>query len=185
MVGVAEEREGEVVLLGELLVLFLTVETDAEDLRVLRLVLGLEVPEPGTFPRSTGCVGLRIEPEHHLLAAQIAQTNGVAVVIDRLEIRSSLTRLEHLSSSSGHGSDDAADGHGEHSTLMFHESPNIQAVAAPPPTERRRLAGAPLLRTKPARTREKRPRCDHRGRLGVLWLRPQHSKNYFIHSNTL
>jgi hypothetical protein len=118
VVGVAEEGEGEVVLLGEFLVLVLTVETDAEDLGVLRFVLGLEVPEPGTFPRSTGCVGLRIEPEHHFLSAQIAQANGVAVVVDRFKVRRRVTRLQHLSRSSGHGSDDAPNRHERHSTPM-------------------------------------------------------------------
>ena len=82
VVRVAEEGEGEFVLFGERLVLGLRIETDAEDLRVLRFVLGLEVPEPGTLARSAGCVGLRVEPEDDFPAAQIAETNGVAVVID-------------------------------------------------------------------------------------------------------
>ena len=99
-------------LIRELPVLLRRVEADAEDLRVLLLVLPDEVPEPGTFLRSTGCVGLRIEPEHHFLSAQIAQANGIAVVVDRLEVGRSVTRLQHLSRSSGHGSDDAPDGHG-------------------------------------------------------------------------
>jgi len=111
VVGVAEEGEGEVVLLGEVFVLGLGVETDPEDLRVLRVVLGLEVPEPGTLARSAGCVGLRVEPEDDFLAAQIAETDGVAVVINGFEIGSSLARLEHARFSSGHGSDDAANRH--------------------------------------------------------------------------
>lgn len=68
-IGVAEQREGEVVFLRERGVAFFVVEADAEDLRVLRFVLLREVPEPGTLPRSTGGVGFRIEPEHDFLAA--------------------------------------------------------------------------------------------------------------------
>jgi hypothetical protein len=54
-VGVAEQREGEVELLREAGVVLDVVEADAENLRVLVLVLGDEVPEPGTLTRSTGC----------------------------------------------------------------------------------------------------------------------------------
>jgi hypothetical protein len=111
VVRVAEEGEGEVVLFGESLVLGLRVETDAEDLRVLRFVLGLEVPEPGTFARSAGCVGLRVEPEDDSLSTQIAKADGIAVVIGGFEIGSGLARLEHACLPTGHGSDDAANRH--------------------------------------------------------------------------
>jgi hypothetical protein len=111
VVGVAEEREGEVVLFSESLVFGRRVETDAEDLRVLRFVLGLEVPEPGTLARSAGCVGLRVEPEDDFLAPQVAEADGVAVVVGGLEIGSSLARLKHARLPTGHGSDDAANRH--------------------------------------------------------------------------
>jgi hypothetical protein len=94
-VGVAKQRKVEAELLGESPVLLLRVEADAEDGGVLRGVLFGEVPEPGTLSRSTGCVGFRIEPEHDLFAAQVRQTDAVAVVIDGVEIRSSITRREH------------------------------------------------------------------------------------------
>jgi hypothetical protein len=93
--GVAEQREGELELLGEVLVLFRRIEADAEDLRVLRLVLRREVPEPGTFARSTGGVGLRIEPEHDFFSAQIAELHAVAVVIDDVEVGRNFAGLEH------------------------------------------------------------------------------------------
>jgi SAM-dependent methyltransferase len=115
-VGVAEQREGELVLFGKTLIFVLRVEADAEDLRVFRFVLGLEVPEPGTFARSTGCVGFRIEPEHDFLAAQVAQSHGVAVVIGRFEIGRIFTRLEHGRFSSGHRSNHASQSHGAYST---------------------------------------------------------------------
>jgi hypothetical protein len=94
-VDVAEQREVEAELLGEVPVLFLRVETDAEDGGVLRGVLAGEVPEPGTFPRSTGGVGFRIEPEHDFPAAQIGEADAVAVVIEDVEIGSSIAGLEH------------------------------------------------------------------------------------------
>jgi len=94
-VGVAEEREGELELAGELLVFFAGVEADAEDCGVLRGVLAGEVPEPGTFERSAGCVGLRVEPEDDLPAAQVAQADGVAVVILRFEIGGLISGIQH------------------------------------------------------------------------------------------
>jgi 2-polyprenyl-3-methyl-5-hydroxy-6-metoxy-1,4-benzoquinol methylase len=111
VVGVAEQGEGEAELFGEVFVLRLRVETDADDLRVLRRVFGLEVPEPGTLARSAGCVGLRIEPENDFLSAKVAKTDGVSVVVHRLEVRSHFARLEHARVSSGHCSDDAANRH--------------------------------------------------------------------------
>ena len=109
--GVAEELEGEVVFLGEGGVLSFAVETDAEDGGVLRRILLAEVPEPGTFPRSAGCIGLRIEPEHHLAPAEVAELHAVAVVIGDVEIGSFLAWLEHGRLTSRDRSDDAAEGH--------------------------------------------------------------------------
>ena len=93
---VAQEGEGELVLFGEALIGPLVIEADAEDADVLRFVLLLEVPEPGTLPRSTGGVGLRIEPEHDLLSAKIAQAHGAPLVVDSFEFRSRIARLQHL-----------------------------------------------------------------------------------------
>jgi hypothetical protein len=98
-IGVAQQREGEVVLLGELRVRGDVIETDAEDRSVLRLVLGDEVPEPGTLGRSAGCVGLRIKPEHDLAPAQIVQRNLAAAMIGHLEVRSLVANVQHASSS--------------------------------------------------------------------------------------
>ena len=94
-VGVAEERKWEVVLLREVRILFDGVEADADDLRVLFLVLAGKVPEPGTLGRSPSGVGLRIEPEDEFLAAKVAQLHAVPVVIDRLEIGSGIAWLQH------------------------------------------------------------------------------------------
>jgi len=93
--GVAEQREGKAELLREGGVLFFAVEADAEDPGVLGCVLLREVPEPGTFFRSTGCVGLRVEPEDDLLPAQVAEAHAVAVVIGDVEVGSGVAWLEH------------------------------------------------------------------------------------------
>lgn len=97
--GVAEQRKGELVLLGELGVGGDVVEAGAEDLRVLRLVLVDQVPEPGTLGGSAGCVGLRVEPEDDLAAAVVAQPRGAAGVVLHFEIGGGIARLEHGSSS--------------------------------------------------------------------------------------
>jgi hypothetical protein len=109
--GVAEEREGEVVFLGEAAVFFGGIEADAEDFRVLFLVLAVEVPEPGTFPRSAGCVGLRIEPEHDFLSAQLTEPDSVAVVVGHIEIRGLLPNVDHLSLPAEHGLQNAFECH--------------------------------------------------------------------------
>ena len=98
-VGVAEKWEGEAEFLGEMGVGFDVVETGPEDGGVLRFVLIDEVPEPGTLGRSARCVGLRIEPQHDLAAAQIMQGNGLPVMILHFKIRSFVANLQHLSSS--------------------------------------------------------------------------------------
>ena len=93
--GVAQQREGKVELLSEGPVLGLVVEAGPEDLDVFGLVFIDEVPEPGTLTRSTGCVGLGIEPEHDALSAQVGQAHTVAVVIHHIEIWSILPGLKH------------------------------------------------------------------------------------------
>lgn len=110
-IGVAEQREGKVVFFGERGVGFFVVEADAEDLRVLRFVLLREVPEPGTFPRSTGGVGFRIKPEHDLLAAQAGQAHAVAVMVGDVEVGSGIAGLEHLCFSSRYELNDASQAH--------------------------------------------------------------------------
>lgn len=109
--GVAEEREREVVFLREGGVGALVVEADAEDRGVLRRVLIAEVPEPGTFARSTGGVGFRVEPEHDPASAEVAELHAISVVIGDVEVGSFLAWLQHLRFPSGDHADDAADGH--------------------------------------------------------------------------
>jgi len=98
-IGVAQQREWEIELLGELRVCGDVIETDAEDRGVLRFVLADEVPEPGTLGRSARCVGLRIKPEHNLAPAQIVQRNLLALMIGHFKIRSLVANVQHASSS--------------------------------------------------------------------------------------
>lgn len=99
MIDIADEREREVVLRRELLAVFATIEADADDLGVLRLELFVEVPEPGTFRGSAGCVGLRKEPEDDFLSAIVFQTDRPVVMIDSVEVGSSIARFEHARTS--------------------------------------------------------------------------------------
>ena len=66
-IGVREQREVEVELLGEGLVVRRGIERDADDRGALGVVLRSEGAEPATFRGSAGRVGLRIEPKHDLL----------------------------------------------------------------------------------------------------------------------
>jgi len=115
-IGVAQERKGEVEFLRELRVRFAIVEADAEDFGVLLFVLGREVPEPGTFERSAGCGGLRIEPEDDFLSAQIAKPHCVPFVIDDFEVRCDITNIQHARSSEN-VSQFSSDRHGE---ILWH-----------------------------------------------------------------
>jgi hypothetical protein len=111
-VDVAQEGEWEVELLGESLVVRRLVETDPENAGVLLLVLFDEVPEPGPFFRSAGCIGLRVKPEHDLAATQVAQADVILFMIQHIEVGGLLARLEHFSSSSKQHLQHSANGHG-------------------------------------------------------------------------
>jgi hypothetical protein len=70
---IGEQEKGEIVFLGERLVLLDRVEADAEDNRVLAFVILDSGPESFTLDRSPGCVGLGVEPENHVLAGEVGQ----------------------------------------------------------------------------------------------------------------
>jgi len=94
-VGVADQGEREVILLGKLLVLFCGVEGDADDRGVLAIVLGLQVAEPATFRGSAGRIGLGEEPEDDRLPLEVRKSDGVAVVVAADEIGRLVSRVEH------------------------------------------------------------------------------------------
>ena len=95
MIDVGDQRKREIELRGEALAVLTAIEAGADDLGVFRLVLLVEVPEPGTFCGSAGCIGFRKKPENDFLAAQIAQPDGPVVMIDGIEVGSNIARLEH------------------------------------------------------------------------------------------
>jgi hypothetical protein len=97
-VGIADQREVEVELLGEGLVLGGAIERRAEDDGSLGVVVGLEVAEPATFGRSARGVGLRIEPEDDLLPLQLGQRDRLPRVIAAGELRGFVAGLEHVAS---------------------------------------------------------------------------------------
>lgn len=92
---VADQPEREILLLGKPAVLFRSVEAGPEDLGVAGLVVFVEGPEPGPFLRSTGCGGLRVEPEHDFLSSILRKRDRLAVMVDGLEIRSLRSCLQH------------------------------------------------------------------------------------------
>lgn len=95
VIDVGDQPEREVVFLRERGVVSGLVEADADDLGVLLLVLAGEVPEPGTFGRSAGCVRFREEPEHDLAPAHVAKAKRPAVLVGGVEVRSGVAGLEH------------------------------------------------------------------------------------------
>ncbi len=93
---VAEERERKVELLREAGVLLDRVEGGPQDLGVLLLEFRVEVAEPATLGRSTGGVGLRIEPEDDVLPLVIGEAPPGARVVLHVESRSGVSHLQHL-----------------------------------------------------------------------------------------
>src|SRR5205085_9127031 len=71
VVGVGQEREGELVLVRELPVRALVVERDAEDFDPAPLELRERVAETASLLRAARRVVLRVEVEHDLPAAQV------------------------------------------------------------------------------------------------------------------
>ena len=100
LISVGEKRKLEVELLGEAGVVCRAVEADAEDLDILRFVIVGEVPEPGTFGGSAGCICLRVEPEDHFLAAEVGEFPSLSLMIGRLEVRGRIAYIQHRCSSS-------------------------------------------------------------------------------------
>ena len=85
-VRVAEQREVEVVLVCERFVVGGGVEGDAEDDRVLLVVVRFQVAEPATLRGSAGRIGLREEPQDDGLAREVRQLHGLAIVIAAHEV---------------------------------------------------------------------------------------------------
>ena len=95
---IRQERIGEVEFFGEVLVLLNGIEADAQDDRVLRGKITGSIPEPAALQGSTRGVGLRVEPEDDVLAAQIAELHRLALMRSEGEIRRRVADVQH-----GHG----------------------------------------------------------------------------------
>lgn len=70
---VADQRIREPLALGEGLLVLDGVERRTDDDRVGGFEVWGSITEPSTFDRSTGCRGLRVPPEGHPPAAEVAK----------------------------------------------------------------------------------------------------------------
>lgn len=96
-VRIGQERKRKLELLRERGVFLRCVEGDAPDFRVLLLEFRVEVAEPATFDRSTGGIGLRIEPKHDRLSLLVREPHAAPVLNRRLEIRRRISHVQHSS----------------------------------------------------------------------------------------
>ncbi len=83
---VAKEGKGKGVLLREARVGLDVVEGGAQNLGVLFLEIGVKVAEPAPFPRSTGSVGPRIEPENDVAASVVREAPRRAGVVGHRKV---------------------------------------------------------------------------------------------------
>ena len=98
LLGVGDQRIGELVLLGEGPALRRRIEAAADDLGVLFLVILVKVPEPGPFGGSAGGVGFGKEPQHDILPSKILQLHLAAEGVVGREVRSDIARFQHFGS---------------------------------------------------------------------------------------
>jgi hypothetical protein len=64
------------------------------------LVFAEEVPEPGTFGRSAGGVGLGEKPQKDFLASEVPKLDSLAMMIANFEIGRRIADLQHGTTSS-------------------------------------------------------------------------------------
>jgi hypothetical protein len=86
LVGIGEQRKGQVILFLKFLLFGGRVGGDAENNRSRLLDLAVCVAEPARFFGSTGSIGFGIEKQHHRLAAKIFQGNFFTVLVRRTEV---------------------------------------------------------------------------------------------------
>jgi hypothetical protein len=94
VLGVGEQREGQVVLLNEFLMRSLAVGADAEDDDVAFGGFYVCVAEPARFFRSARRVVFRVKVQHHFLAFIIGQLHGFAGGILEVKRRRWIADLE-------------------------------------------------------------------------------------------
>lgn len=96
---VAQKRKVELELLCKSRVLLRAVEADTEDLDLFVAVLLNAVAEPATLLRSTGGIGLGVEPQDYILAPVVGKPNRTSRVVRDLELRRFRTCFQHCLSS--------------------------------------------------------------------------------------
>ena len=87
LVGVGQQREWEVIVVGKSLLCFGRIRGDAKQHRAGLLNLTVCVAEPASFQRSARGVGAGIEEENHGLAAQVLEGDFFLVLILQREVR--------------------------------------------------------------------------------------------------
>jgi hypothetical protein len=93
VIGIAEQWEGKLVLIGELGIPFNVVEADTQDLDIILIEIGDLIAEPATLDRSAGGIGLRIEPQNNLAAAQFREGDTLAFMSREREVRCGFANL--------------------------------------------------------------------------------------------
>ena len=87
MIGVAQQWKGQAGSGGEGVILFDRVKTGPENLYIALRESIIEVTEPVPLGRSSPGIGFGIKPQNDLLAAEICQAHGVALVFESDRIR--------------------------------------------------------------------------------------------------
>jgi hypothetical protein len=83
-IGIAQQRKGELVFLGEPGVGFDVISADAQYLHVLALILLDSITESNPLSRSPTGAGAGIEPQNDRLVSKVIQIDdGTGVVLDR------------------------------------------------------------------------------------------------------
>jgi len=90
---VGQQAEREVVVLREGEVVLDRVEGGSEDLYAPVSELLGSVTEPDPFDCSTGGRGLRVPPEHDPASGEVAEPDGLAILVGKLEARSGVAFL--------------------------------------------------------------------------------------------
>ena len=103
---VGDEWEFKIVLIPESGVGHRLVEADTDDSGVLFLIVIREVPEPGTFRGSAGCIGFRIEPKDDVSPAVIAEGDLASFLIGPFEVGGPVARFERQAASEERMSND-------------------------------------------------------------------------------
>jgi len=81
------------VLLGKRGILFDVVKADTQDLDIILSEIADLIAEPATLNRSARCIGLRIEPQNNLAAAQFRKHDVFALVRGEREVRRRLANF--------------------------------------------------------------------------------------------